>query len=141
MALFDAQALIIQRIKQSVAGLVTVGNPSVLVGLQDIGPLLPACIVMPGAGGVSAHQKHGPGAMEDQAWEIVLLVSHQAPGAGDGVTESLAGGFLSQIFTALSGWLPSAGFPRPMVYAGRDDPVYGRGYAEFPMRFTVMAKI
>jgi len=139
--LFLEQA-IIDKITAEVAGLTTVGNPSLLAGLRDIGPLLPACIVMPGAGEpVDAGKSAVAPLSEAQDWDVVIIVAHQATKAADGQTETIAGGFMTAVLKALQGKKISSQQRLGFVYQGRSAPNYGVGYAEFPLTFSTQAVV
>lgn len=137
MNLFDAQLWIIARINSQVTGLTTVGNPGLIAGLKDLGPLLPCAIVQPGGGEIMNKERNAIGAVEDQLWQVTVIVGYEFNAASYGNTESVAGTIMAAIIDALSGQHPGAGFYRMMMYDGREDPVYSLGYAEFPMTFHV----
>ena len=137
MNMLVAEQNIIDRINSLITGFTTVGNPSIIAGLRDIGPLLPGCFVMPGPGEISAQERNKAGAVEEQEWTLIIIVGHQYDDASDGITEAIAGGLMADCIAALSGWHPGSGFIRPFVYAGREAPTYGLGYAEFPLTFTI----
>lgn len=140
--MFALEQLIIDRIKEQVAGLNTVGNPSVLAGVRDLGPLLPACLVIPGAGSFVNTTCVGPAPEEEQTWNIIILVPHQHKAYADGLTETFAGEFMLGIFNALHDWKSATVYQRmPFMYQGRDQPIYDTGYAEFPMLFSVKAAL
>jgi hypothetical protein len=139
MSILAAQPLIIDRITAQVVGFTTISNPSLVAGLRDIGPLLPGCFVMPGPGDIAAQQKNGAGVVEEQEWDVIIIVGHQHTEAADGTTETTAGTLMTGCIQALSGWHPGIGFISPFVYAGRAAPIYGLGYAEFPLTFTIKA--
>ncbi|MGR8932650.1 MAG: phage tail terminator protein [Gammaproteobacteria bacterium] len=136
------QTDIIVRIQSQVPGFKTVANPSVLAGLRDIGPLLPACLVVPGAGEPIEQRQPQLPTVEQQEWEIVVIVAHQHIEADNGRTEKIAGGFMHEILKALHGWKAGA-VPQKngFIYTGRDKPAYSVGYAEFPMTFISKAII
>jgi len=131
------QTDIISRIKSQVPGFTTISNPSVLAGLRDIGPLLPACLVIPGAGNPIEQKVPALPTVEGQEWDVVIIVAHQHTEAVDGLTEQIAGTFMSNIIGALHGWKTGV-TPQKLgfIYAGRDRPAYGIGYAEFTMTFS-----
>lgn len=137
--ILSAQQLIINRIAANVTGFTTIGNPSKIAGLRDIGPLLPGCFVMPGGGDISSQQKNGTGAIEEQEWELVIIVGHQQTDAANGLTEDIAGTLMTACIKALSGYHPGAGFTGPFSYSPRHQPSYGLGYAEFPLTFSIKA--
>jgi hypothetical protein len=116
----------------------TISNPSLIAGLTEIGPLLPACFVMPGAADIATQLTNGTGVVEEQDWHLIIIVEHQASQADDKLTENLAGALLQKCIEALSGWLPPGKhFFRPFIYAGRAEPEYNLGYAEFPLTFKI----
>lgn len=136
--IFSGEQLIIDRLNAQAADFKTIDNPSLLAGLTDIGPLLPACIVMPGAGDPYTQQANGAGVVEEQDWLLVIIVAHQAFKQDNRLTEDLAGVLLQSCIKALSGWKPdNADFFRPFIYAGRAEPEYNLGYAEFPLNFKI----
>jgi hypothetical protein len=134
--MLSLQPLIITQLKALVPGLTTVANPSVLAGLNHLGALLPAVIVMPGAGTPTEQNPHSLAILEDQDWEIILILAHQNTDAGDGNTEQVAGGFMSLILKALHGWQPDLAMRFGFAYKSRAAPSYNPGYAEFPMSFS-----
>jgi hypothetical protein len=116
----------------------TISNPSLIAGLTDIGPLLPACFVMPGAADIASQLTNGTGVVEDQDWHLIIIVEHQVSQIDDKLTENLAGILLQQCIETLSGWLPPGkNFFRPFIYAGRAEPEYNLGYAEFSLIFKI----
>jgi hypothetical protein len=136
------QTDIISRIKSQVPGFKTIGNPSMLVGLRDIGPLLPACLVVPGAGNPIEQKIPSQPTVEQQEWDIVILIAHQHDDAVNGLTEQIAGAFMAHVFKSLHGWKSGAVAQKNgFVYVGRDKPVYGSGYAEFALSFVSNAVI
>ena len=136
------QTDIIGRIQSQVPGLKTIANPSMMAGLRDIGPLLPACIVVPGQGEPIEQSQPQLPTVEQQEWEIVVIVAHQHTDAVDGLTEQIAGGFMDGIVRALHGWKDgSSPQKHGFIYTGRDRPSYGIGYAEFPLIFISKAII
>ena len=136
--IFVAEQLIIDRLTAQVPDFKTIDNPSLIAGLQDIGPYLPACFVLPGAADISTQQQNGAGVVEDQTWILVVIVAHQAFKLDSKLTEDLAGALLQSCIQALSGWKPeNADFFRPFIYAGRTEPEYNLGYAEFPLNFKI----
>ncbi|MGR9051373.1 MAG: phage tail terminator protein [Gammaproteobacteria bacterium] len=141
MNLFAAEQLLIDKIKADVTRFNTVDNPSVIAGLTDLGPLLPACIVMPGAGEVKDDDRLLPGIVEYQDWHLVVIVGHQYDEATNGQTESIAGELVYRTIKAISGFKPETSpnerFLRPFVYLGREEPEYGLGYVEFPLLFRI----
>lgn len=136
------QTDIISRIKAQVPGFTAIGNPSIIVGLRDIGPLLPACLVVPGAGDPIAQNAPTLPTVEQQEWHVVIVIAHQHMDAVDGLTEQIAGDFMTAIVTALHGW-KAGNTPQKwgFIYTGRDRPAYGQGYAEFPLSFNSKAII
>lgn len=129
---------LIHRIREQVPAFTTVGNPSVLAGLNDIGPLLPACIVVPGHGDLSVQsdgRNDGP-VIEEQNWDVVVLIGHQYNEQSDGLTEQLASTLMRAVFSAVHGFkVNRASMRSGYVYTGRDTPIYNIAWAEFPMTF------
>ncbi len=136
--IFIAEQLIIERLTALIPAFKTVDNPSLIAGLTDIGPLLPACFVMPGAGENAAQQQNGAGVVEDQSWQLIVITAHQAFKLENKLTEDIAGALIQSCIQAMSGWKPeNADFVRPFIYAGRSEPEYNLGYAEFPLTFKI----
>jgi hypothetical protein len=136
--LLFAEQLIIDRLVAQIADFKTIDNPSLIAGLTDIGPFLPACFVMPGMADIAAQQQNGTGVVEEQDWHLIVIVAHQAFKNDNKLTEDLAGALMQSCISALSGWLPeSHNFFRPFIYAGRAEPEYNLGYAEFPLTFKI----
>ena len=136
--IFIAEQLIIERLTALIPDFKTIDNPSLIAGLTDIGPLLPACFVMPGIGENAAQELNGPGVVEEQAWQLIIITAHQAFKLENKLTEDIAGLLIQSCIQALSGWKPQNNdFFRPFVYAGRSEPEYNLGYAEFPLTFKI----
>lgn len=132
---------LIARIIDQVPDFAIVGNPSLLIGMQDIGPQLPACIVVPGAGNPSANSTMQLPFSEEQDWTVSVIVGHQYSDSVDGLTEQLAGQLMTDTVKALHHWKPTSGSAQhqPFRYTGRAAPSYNAGYAEFPLSFNVKA--
>lgn len=136
--LFVAEQLIIDRLTAQTQDFKTIDNPSLIAGLHDIGPYLPACFVLPGAGDISTQLTNGTGVVEDQDWHLIIIVAHQAFKNDNKLTEDIAGVLMQSCIKALSGWKPEHNdFFRPFIYAGRAEPEYNLGYAEFPLTFKI----
>lgn len=136
--MLSLEQAIITRIRDSVAGFVTVGNASLLAGLRDIGPLLPGCFVIPGGAEPKQQtvQENAP-TLETQEWNIIVIVPHQHIDSVDGLTETLAGNLMTGVMQAMQGKKTTSPHQRQgFVYQGREQPTYGIGYAEFPMTFA-----
>lgn len=137
------QPLIIDRIRRQTQGFVTISNASVLAGLRDIGPLLPACIVQPGAGEPSDNSGVLMPFLEVQDWDATIIVAHQSSQRDHGQTEQVAGCLMQAVVQALHRWSVEqpAMQHQPFRYTGRDLPYYSAGYAEFTLHFGVKAVI
>lgn len=136
------QTDIISLISSHVTGLTTIANPSVLAGLRDIGPLLPACIVMPGAGEADEQAIPSLPVSEQQQWDIIIIVAHQNTNAANGLTEQIAGGFMNGVLKALHGHkIANKSQKHGFIYLGRKEPAYNVGYAEFPMTFLAQTLV
>lgn len=140
--MLSLQIDIINMITASVQGFTTIANPSVLVGVREIGPLLPACIVIPGGGDPDEQSVPSRPLIEDQDWDVVIIVPHQHQNSADGLTEQIAGAFMLGVLNALHG-KKTGNKPQKygFIYAGRSQPSYNLGYAEFPMTFTAKALV
>ncbi|WP_367154649.1 hypothetical protein [Methylomonas sp. HYX-M1] len=133
---------IVLRIQSQVSGFITVGNASLLAGLRDIGPLLPGCFVVPGGGEpVSPGNPTDTPLLEQQEWDVIIIVPHQATDSANGLTEVVASGFMSAVLKALHGWKADPTQRQGFIYQGRERPSYNLGYAEFPMTFLANAVI
>ena len=137
------QTDLIARIQSQVPGFKTIGNPSVMagLGLQNIGALLPACLVVPGKAEPVVKAADALPAQEEQAWDIVVIVAHQHTQAANGLTESLAASLMDGVFKAVQGWKAAPNQRKGFVYQGRSAPRYSMGWAEFPMTFTATAVV
>jgi len=134
-ALFSAQQLLIDRIKTQTTDFVTVANPSAISGLTSFAGILPACIIAPGKSVIDSHEMRGNIAVEEQFWDVVIMVSHQT---GDSGTETLASRLMTNVIKALSNFDLGKGFVRPMTYNGRPENAnYAPTFAEFVMSFKV----
>lgn len=140
--MFDLQKILIDRINAEVPGFKTVANPSVLAGLREIGPLLPACIVMPSGGDPMEQSSPILPVVETQHWDIIVIIGHQYREMDSGLTEQVAGELMTGILKALHGWRGSSNYQhKGFAYDGREAPSYAVGYAEFPLHFTSKAVI
>ena len=133
--LFCAQQQIIDKIKAAAPEFVTVANPSAIAGLTNFAGVLPACIIAPGKSVIDSEEMRGNLAVEEQFWDVVIIVAHQT---GDSGTETLASGLMTSVIKALSNLDLGAGFVRPMKYAGRPEAAnYSKSFAEFILNFKV----
>lgn len=128
---FEIEPLILQTIRDlSLVGLNTVADETRVAGITGIESLLPACILFTGPGQYS-EGVHGGVQRETQLWQISILVKHVND--GDAVTTaSEAGGFMLPILQALVGKQLTADL-LPIEIIERPQPVYDRGFAEFPV--------
>ena len=133
--LFSAEQLLIDRIKTKTTDFVTVANPSAISGLTNFSGVLPACIIAPGKSVIDSQEMRGNFAIEEQFWDVVVIVTHQI---GDSGTEQLASSLMSSVIKALSNFDLGEGFVRPMNYNGRPENAnYALTFAEFVMSFKV----
>ena len=138
-----AQA-IIDRIIERVPDFSRVGGPALLAGFpaESIGSLLPACIVVPGGGTSIPQNSISRPDIEEQEWEIVVIVGYQYTDGTDGQTETIAGQLMKSVRAALHDWtFSNEAQRRPFKYVGRPAPAYAVGYAEFSLNFTVDANL
>ncbi len=135
--MLSLEPLIINRILDQVPGFTTVGNASKLVGVRDIGALLPGCFVIPGGGDRSESALN----IEDQEWDIIIIVPHQHEDSANGLTEEIAGAFMQGVLRALHNWQDSSASKGVFIYKGRNQPHYNMGYAEFPMTFSTKSSL
>lgn len=137
--LFSAQQLLIERIKANVSEFVTVSNPSAIAGLTTFSGILPACIIAPGKSQIDSEEMRGSKLVEEQTWDVVIIINHQA---GDRGTEILASTLATKVIKALSYFDLGQGFVRPMRYAGRPENAnYSKTFAEFVLSFKVKKMI
>jgi hypothetical protein len=130
--LFNAQQIIIDKIKLAVPEFVTVDNPTAISGLTSFAGILPACIVGAGAATIDSEEMKGNLAVEEQQWIIDIIVPLSAQ------TETQASTLAAGVIKALSHFDLGKGFARPMRYAGRPEPAsYSKSYAEFVLAFKV----
>lgn len=129
---------IIARIEAQVPDFKTVGNGSELLTTDDLGKLLPGCFVIPGGGEDYSSKPRQRQMIEAQEWTVVIVVPHEHKKSEHGLTEDVASVLMRNVFNALHGWndYPNAQ-PNGFAYSPRPHPVYQRGYAEFPMTFSV----
>lgn len=130
---FEAELLIINRIKAlSIAGL-NVYSASYIAGVTNINGLCPFVLVEPADSDISDGAE-GRLQEDTQQWQVVVCTTH-VKDASDVVTSAQkAGAIILPIMKTLVGWQPSADF-KPMVLLGRRQPYYEPGYAEFPFVF------
>lgn len=140
--MLSLQTAIVARIESQVPDFKTVDNPSVLVTTREMGPLLPACIIVPGAGDPGEIKNPALPVLETQEWDVIVIVAHQVVGSEDGQTEAIAGALMNGVLKALHGWKDNSNPQKHgWIYAGRERPSYNLGYAEFPMTFHAKAVI
>lgn len=140
---YDAEPLILARINAQDTGnaFTTISSASVLANTGDIKPLMPACLVMPGAvEGEVRENFHGP-VDETQLWQISVIVPHIIDPSGSVTTASAAGSLIKIVIEALHQYRLSADFPRLLKYIGRDAPIYEQGWAEFPLYFQLNLRL
>lgn len=134
MSIFAAEQLIIDRLQAQVPQFITVCNPSKIAGLKNLAGLLPACIVVPNKSVIDSEIENSQFVVEEQSWDLVIIVTHQR---GEATTETLAGDLMQRCINSLSNFNAGTGFIRPFQYAGRPEPAYSEGYAEFTLQFKV----
>ena len=133
---------ILTRVRTEVPGFVTVANASVIAPLNDIGPLLPACIISPGPGDLVTQGAAQATALEDQEWDVAIIVGYSHQDEELGITENLASELMDGVYRALHGWKADNGTQRSgFLYKNRLEPVYNKGWAIFPLFFTARAVI
>jgi len=140
---YDAEPLILARINAADTGdaFTTISSASVLANAGDITPLMPACLVMPGAvEGEVRENFHGP-FDETQLWQVSVIVPHIKDPDGSVTTASAAGTLIKMVIEALHQYRLSADFPRLLKYAGREAPIYEQGWAEFPLFFSLSLRM
>jgi hypothetical protein len=138
--MLEQEPAVIAQIREQVPAFETVGNPSLISGIQDIGHLLPLCIVVPGEAGLALPKEpdwRGTAPIiEVQRWDVLIFLAHQNIDQTDGLTEIEASKLMRQVFKALHGFqtkrvAQDAGF----IYSGREAPAYMLGWARFAMTF------
>jgi len=129
--LFACGPALITRIAAQVPTLAHVSDVSGLEPFEN-GPPLPAVVIMPDSAEAQGNPDDGDIQRESQRWQLVLMVDHHQSDAGDMSTVEQAGELLHQLLTGLIGWRPESGYSA-CRYAGRAEPYYEPGYAEFPV--------
>lgn len=133
---------ILTRVRTEVPGFVTVANASVIAPLNDIGPLLPACIISPGPGDLVAQGAAQTTALEDQEWDVAVIIGYSHKDEDFGVAEIQASKLMDGVYRALHGWKTDNGEMRSgFIYKNRLEPVYNKGWVIFPLFFTARAVI
>lgn len=128
-------ALIAKISALSIPGIVTVGSPSLIVGVSNLASMLPAVFVMPNGGNISDGAE-GRLQQDDQRWLISVCVKHVKDITGITTTESIAGAYITPLINGLVGWEPDADH-KPMVMLDELPPVYDQpGLAEFTFEFS-----
>lgn len=135
---------LIARVSNEVPDFKSVGGPYLLSALprDEFGTLLPAAIVMPGAGThQNANTLTGP-RFETQDWQVVVVVSYNNDDATFTQSEMIAADLMTKVHKAVHDWaVDRSKARRQFVYKGRDAPNYQLGYIEFALNFTIDAVI
>lgn len=134
-SVYEAEQLIIARIREKVPGLAEVGTVSRYLSYGEVIPT-PSAWVRPGQADAIGDPNDGDIQQENQTWQIAICVTHVDDVAQDDYLTSTktAGELLYLLMQALVGWRPAAGF-KSFAYRGRMDPYFEPGYAEFPALF------
>lgn len=131
---YAAEPLILARVKEAAPELKTHGSASVLVVRDDILTLCDGVFLIPGQTRVESQA--GMAVAVDQDWQIVLAITAVTDLANPDTTAIKAGEYAGKIISALLGWKPGEEFAK-MRFTGLGEPLYGDGYAEFPLFFSV----
>lgn len=130
------------RLREQVPAFVTVEPASYIAPMTDIGELLPACILSPGSGELVQQNASQPIGIEDQEWDVLVIVPYGHDDQETGLTEKNASALMNAVYNALHGWKCTDGSQRQgFVYKGRYEPVYNLGWAVFPLSFSAKAII
>ena len=130
------------RLRDQIPGFVTVENASYIAPINNIGELLPACILSPGPSELMPGNADQIIGLEDQEWDVLVIVAYGHSEEEQGLTELNASRFMNAVYNALHGWKCTNGLQRQgFVYKGRYEPIYHLGWAIFPMSFSAMAVI
>ena len=133
--IFDAEPLLINRIRAEVSAFKTVDSSSLIAGSGSITGLLPAAFVEPADGSADAQEGYGE-IHAQQTWAVLVVVPHHKKEPGDTSAARLAGPLALAVIRALQGWSPGDGF-EPLLFTGHLDPVSSVGWALFELRFTL----
>lgn len=133
--IFDAEPLLIDRIRSEVPAFKTVDSSSLIAASSSITSLLPAAFVEPAEGSSDTQDGYGE-IRAQQTWSVLVVVPHFKREAGDTSAARLAGPLALAVIRALQGWSPGDGF-EPMLFTGHMDPVSSVGWALFELRFTL----
>lgn len=142
---FDAEALIIARLKASVPELVLVCSLASVAGAANLGDHLPGAIVEPAKSPAEEQFAHGQAAKVREGWRVAVCVrdlpdavnfsaAFSSPVAGASIS---TGELLGKVRQALQGWQPAPAFER-MQFEGRDEPTGQPGEIVFPLNFSVL---
>jgi len=143
--LFDAEPLIIARLKPVLTDLKTVDSFAIISGSSAITGYLPAVFVMADAGDVEQSGPNGTappnkGAVHEiQRWAIAVAVAYARDGNAAPSWLDLAGDIAARCIAALHNW---TGIPdRRCLYEGREAITYAPGYLELMLRFSTRKKL
>lgn len=130
--LLALEPAILARLREQITD-IEIGSTAALAGALDITKLCPFIFVAPDESDVG-DTRQGRVSIEEQVWIVTLVAATIPDKRLKDVTYQEAGEGLGQIYLALRGWTPAAGF-KPMEYAGRPKPHHDLGWSAFPMAF------
>lgn len=132
MNVYEAEGLILARLKSTAAGFRTIASLTRIAGITDIAKLLPAVFVNPETADMTHTITTALPHSEVQRWNLVVVVSHVKDASDAVTTASKAGELIGEVITALSGYALADHFT-PITIVGRPEPLYDTGHAEFPV--------
>ena len=138
---YAAEPLLIARLRDQLPGsLKTIDSADLLAGVENIAKYLDAVFIMPSPMDAVDSSEQGGVVVDKQDFQVTVCVGHIKDVVNPAATDQAAGDIMFQAFKALAGFQPGAGF-QEVRYIGRGAPYYGRGYAEYPLYFSVTAVI
>ncbi len=138
---YAAEPLLIARLRDQLPGsLKTIDSVDLLAGVENIAKYLDAVFVMPSPMDAVDSSEQGGVVVDKQDFQVTVCVQHIKDADNPAATDQAAGAIMFQVFKSLAGYALGPGF-QAVRYDGRGAPFYGRGYAEYPLYFSVTAVI
>lgn len=138
---YAAMPLLIERLRDQLNdGVNTIDSTDLLADVENITKYLDAVFVMPSPMDAVDSSEQGGVVIDKQDYQVIVCVEHIKDVNNPAATDQLAGAIMYRTFNALAGHSLGDGF-QSVQYDGRGAPYYGRGYAEYPLYFSVTAVI
>lgn len=144
--LYGAMPLLVNRLRDQLPwkqadGVRTIDATDMLASNEDVTTYCPAVFVMPSPMDAQAQGNRGRQVIDGQEYQVTVCVASIKNTNKPAAVDLAAGKIMFQVFQALAGYAELGIDYFPVEYTGRGAPLYGAGYAEYPLFFKVNAVI